>query len=92
MQTYELTLIFKPELTEEQSDAIIDKLGVRIKTREKWGKRLLTYPIKKHKEGMYYLCEIEGEATALKELEKTVNVDESVLRYLLIRKHNKKSD
>jgi small subunit ribosomal protein S6 len=86
MSTYELTLILKPEMTEEQADSFIDKLGVNVTSRQKWGKRLLVFPIKKNKEGNYILCDLEAETSAMKALNQKLTIDEQVIRYLLIEK------
>jgi small subunit ribosomal protein S6 len=84
MLTYELTLILKPEMTEEEADVLIDKLGVDVTGRQKLGKRMFAYPINKQKEGNYILCDIKARADKLKELDHKLRHDEKIIRYLLI--------
>lgn len=85
MGKYELTFIFKPELTEKQTDAIIDKLDVEVTGRQQWGKRLLAYAINKLKEGLYVHATISVDPKSLKKLEQTLNLHEDIIRYLLVR-------
>lgn len=84
MAAYEVALIFHPSLTEEQGDTLIDGLGVNVTNRQKWGKRLFTYPIKKHKEGTYVLCDISADTQKMQQLTQKLNLEEQILRYLIV--------
>ena len=84
MSTYELTLILQPEMTEEEADVLIDKLGVDVTGRQKLGKRMFAYPINKQKEGNYILCDIKAPTQVLKDLDHKLRHDERIVRYLLI--------
>jgi len=84
MSTYELTLILKPEMTEEEADVLIDKLGVDVTGRQKLGRRMFAYPIKKQKEGTYILCDIKAQTSTMKDLDHKLRHDERVIRYLVI--------
>lgn len=84
MSTYELTLILKPEMTEEEADVLIDKLGVEVTSRQKLGKRMFAYPIKKQKEGTYILCDVKAKTEVMKDLDHKLRHDERIVRYLLI--------
>ena len=88
MQNYELTIIFTPDLTEKEIDAIIKKLGVEVISTQQWGKRLLAYPINKHKEGTYIHYIISAKTDSIKGIEQTLNHHEHVIRYLLINNGN----
>ncbi|MBI4136909.1 30S ribosomal protein S6 [Candidatus Roizmanbacteria bacterium] len=84
MQQYELTLIFKPNLTEDEADAIINKLKLSVVHRQMWGKRLLAYPINNEKEGMYMYLVIEMNASDIASLEEKIRLDEHIMRHLLV--------
>ena len=92
MNCYEHTLISKQDLSETQTKKLIDKYqdiinknqGKVIKTEE-WGLRNLSYEIKKNKKGFYFHFKLEGVGKKIEELEKTVNLDDMVLRFLTIR-------
>lgn len=92
MQKYELTLIFKSNLKEEERGKIIEKLEKIIKKGkgkvEKidcWGKRALAYEIQKQKDGVYYLLSFEIDSGALPGLEKDLKAEENVIRYLIVK-------
>ena len=84
MQQYELTLILKPNLTEEQVDAIIAKLKLTVVSRLVWGKRMLAYPIRKEKEGLYIHLLIALEQSNVSSLEEKIRLNEQIIRHLLV--------
>ena len=86
---YELTLIFEPDLTNDACDAIIEKLRIVLDSKEVWGKRLLAYHVKKWGEGIYYFIQTHGAGSGMKELERKLNLEGKILRYLLIAKEER---
>ncbi|MCR4263368.1 MAG: 30S ribosomal protein S6 [Candidatus Roizmanbacteria bacterium] len=84
MRQYELTLIFKPQLTEEQADAIIEKLKLKIIHQQVWGKRMLAYPIEKEKEGLYVHVVVDLEQSSIPALEEKIRLNENIIRHLLV--------
>ena len=97
MNCYEHTLIAKQDLSESQNQELVSKyeniinknLGKVLKT-EKWGLRNLAYKIKNNRKGFYFHIKFEGIGKTIEKLEKTENIDESLIRYLTVRvkKHN----
>ena len=85
MQQYELTVIFKPELTEEKADTLIDTFKMKTIHRQVWGKRLLAYPIEKQKEGFYVHMVVDIMPEQAKAFERSVQLQDNIIRYLLIR-------
>lgn len=93
MRSYELTLIFPSSLDEAGQEKILTKIkkiitdaGGKIGKIDEWGKRQLTYPIKKQKEGVYFLLNLELEGKEAKQIEEKLKLEEVILRHLLIRK------
>ena len=92
MNCYENTLITKQDLSESQSQKLVDKyqniinknLGKVLKT-EKWGLRILAYKIKNNKKGFYFHIKFEGVGKTIEELEGAENMDEMLLRFLTVR-------
>ena len=89
---YELMFILKPEVSEEESRAEVEKIKDFVKAEkgevvkeEAWGKRVLAYPIKHFSEGFYHLLNFKSTPAKVKELEKKLNLDDSVLRSLIMR-------
>ena len=57
-----------------------------------WGKRRLAYPINYKTEGYYLLVNFESEATLPREIERNLQIADQVLRYLVIRVEEKRSN
>ncbi|MDD5147716.1 MAG: 30S ribosomal protein S6 [Candidatus Daviesbacteria bacterium] len=51
-----------------------------------WGVRALAYPINKQTSGYYAHFEIQADPKDAKGLDKSLKVEEDILRYLLVRK------
>jgi small subunit ribosomal protein S6 len=88
---YELMVILDPELEErtiapslDRFLTVVTKAGGTVKT-EIWGRRRLAYEIKKQIEGIYAIVTIESEPAAVAELDRQLNLNESVLRTKLMR-------
>ena len=91
MRNYELMVILDPELEErtiapslDRFLSVVTKSGGTVKT-EIWGRRRLAYEIKKQIEGIYAIVTIESEPAAVAELDRQLNLNESVLRTKLMR-------
>lgn len=89
MRQYELALILKGDLNESARKKALDSIKTLVKslkiTEEKeFGKKPLSYAIKKQNDGLYFRMKMEGETIPL-DLEKRLLNQEEVLRHLLIR-------
>lgn len=51
---------------------------------EPWGRRTLSYPIKKNKEASYFLAHFKLPQTETPGFERALNADQSIIRYLLV--------
>ncbi len=92
MDKYELTVIVRPELTEEERDKVLSKVeelittpGGTILSRDMWGRRELAYPIKKYTEGVYVLFTFNSERTPIKDIDYRVKINDDIIRYLLVK-------
>jgi small subunit ribosomal protein S6 len=98
MPKYELVFIVQPVIEEEPLNALVERMGKAISDLtgqvaqvNNWGRRRLAYPIRKHREGLYYLIEMDMPATAIRNLEKSIKMMEDVMRYLIVRKEEEES-
>jgi small subunit ribosomal protein S6 len=89
---YEELFILRPDITEEEVGPVIDQLrgvitaaGGSIDKEERWGVRKLAYRIEKKAEGYYVLLQFTAPATAVRELERRLRVNDAVLKYLTVR-------
>jgi small subunit ribosomal protein S6 len=92
MRRYELMVILDPELEERTVAPSLDKFlnvvrkgGGTVENVDIWGRRRLAYEISKKTEGIYALVDMTTEPAVAKELDRQLNLNESVLRTKLIR-------
>src|SRR5678815_3869252 len=92
MRRYELMLVLKPDAPDERAAAVIDRTtryvvaqGGQIVKVAPWGRRRLAYPIDRYREGSYHIVVFESPAEAIAELERSLQITEEVLRYLVTR-------
>ncbi|HRY83458.1 MAG TPA: 30S ribosomal protein S6 [Candidatus Cloacimonadota bacterium] len=90
---YELMVIYSPKLSSEEAERenesvlnLIRENGGEIIKTDVWGRRYLAYAINKLNEGYYYLNYFKLESTAVKNLKKVYNINESILRYIVVAK------
>ncbi len=96
MRQYETVFLISPNLSEEETESLIKQMADvvskkkgKIINKEEWGKKKLSYPIKKFEEAFYVLFHYEGKLDLPAELERRFKQTESILRYLTIRKEMK---
>ena len=89
LRPYEMLVILNAALTDEESAALLTQLGETVKglgaevTKvENWGKRRLAYDINKQREGTYAVLDVSAEPAMVKEFERQLKLNESVLRFL----------
>ena len=92
MRAYETLFIIRPDLEEEQTEAVVEKFTELLKTNgaeiiklDKWGKRKMAYMVAKHWEGYYVLCQFKSEPEASHELERVFRITDEVIRFLVTR-------
>ena len=99
MNRYELTYIIDATLEDTARKELIEKVSALIvanggeveKVDETWGKRRLAYAIDHKNEGYYVLVTLSAPGEAVKELERNLRINESVIRYLTVKLEEKHS-
>ena len=99
MNRYELIYIIDTGLEEAARKELIEKVSALItgnggeieKVDETWGKRRLAYAIDYKTEGWYVLVNFKAPAELPRELERNLQINESVLRYLVVKLEEKRS-
>ena len=81
----------RKELIEKVSALIADNGGEIEKVDETWGKRRLAYAINYKTEGWYVLVNFKAPAELPRELERNLQINENVLRYLVVKLEEKRS-
>jgi small subunit ribosomal protein S6 len=92
VRRYELMLVLRPDAPDERASAVIDRTtryvvasGGQIVKVAPWGRRRLAYPIDRYREGSYHIVVFESPAEAIAEMERSLQITEEVLRYLVTR-------
>ena len=100
MNRYELTYIIdtaledsaRKELIEKFSQLIVANGGEVEKVDETWGKRRLAYPINYKTEGYYVLTTFKSGPEVPREIERNLQISDSVIRYLAVKLEEKRSN
>ena len=98
MTRYELTYIIDTALEETARKELIEKFSSLItanggeieKVDETWGKRRLAYAINDKVEGYYVLVTMKAPTDLPREIERTMGINENILRCLIIKLEEKK--
>jgi small subunit ribosomal protein S6 len=92
MRRYELMVILDPDLEEktitpslEQFLGVIRQDGGSVEKVDVWGRRRLAFEINKKVEGIYAVLDVTAEPASVKELDRQLNLNESVLRTKVLR-------
>ena len=99
MNRYEMIYIIDTDLEETARKELIEKVSALItsnggeieKVDETWGKRKLAYAIDYKTEGWYVLVTFQAPVELPRELERNLQINESVLRYLVVKLVEKRS-
>lgn len=91
MSNYELTYIVRP-VEEANLTAISERIantvrnaGGEIVARNDWGRRRLAYPIRKLGDGYYTTLYLTLPGSAVRGVERSLQLTEDILRYLVVR-------
>jgi small subunit ribosomal protein S6 len=92
LRDYELVFIISPEVPEEEVPTAIERVsgfitgqGGEVREVERWGRRRLAYPIRRHVEGNYVVTQLRLERDQVAPLEASLGLNEEVIRHLLVR-------
>jgi small subunit ribosomal protein S6 len=93
---YELGFILNPEVSEEQSSSILERIQQIVTTHDgqvvrvnQWGRRRLAYPIEHKRDGFYVFIDMILTPETVSELDRTLKVTEEVLRHIIVRRDPK---
>ena len=91
MSKYETTFILEPGLDENRVNEEVEKVSSWIKDLygevlevQRWGKRRLAYEINRKRDGIYTMVLYQGEGPLVREVERRLRLNESVMRTLTV--------
>lgn len=93
LRAYEVMVILDPDLEErtvapsleQYLNNVVKKDGGSVEKLDVWGRRRLAYEINKNSEAIYAVIDLQAEPATVKELDRQLSLNESVLRTKVIR-------
>jgi len=92
MRNYEVMFVVKPTLEEEATlkvlanmKKVLEDKNAKIVSEKNMGRRELAYEVKGFKNGNYFLLVIESTPEAVKEFDRVANINEDVIRHIVVR-------
>ena len=92
LNDYETVFILPPDYSPQRVDEFIEKIkalvtknGGETTVIDKWGRRRLAYPIKRHREGFYVFLMFKAPGPLLAELTQFFRVNEDVVRHIVCK-------
>ena len=92
MNIYENVVILNASPTDEEINGSVSKIkdviisaGGEILLAEMWGRRKLSYEIKKQNKGFYALLIFRAPSQTVKKLEEFYKVFDAVIKYMVIK-------
>lgn len=92
MRAYEVMVILDPSTDERTVAPSLDKFlnvvrqdGGTVDNVDVWGRRRLAYEVKKNAEGIYAVINLTATPATVKELDRQLGLNESILRTKVIR-------
>jgi small subunit ribosomal protein S6 len=92
MNIYENVVILNAAISDEEAEAAISKIkdliigqGGEVLKVDVWGRRKLSYEIKKQKKGLYVLLVYKIPSATVRKLEEFYKVYDAVLKYMVLK-------
>ncbi len=92
MRHYELMVILDPDLEERTIAPSLDTFlnvvrngGGTVDKVDVWGRRRLSFEIDKKADGIYAVIDLKADPATMKELDRQLNLNESILRTKVLR-------
>lgn len=83
-----VTMLLKQDLSEKDREGILEavkKSFGKLNKEDLWGVRELSYPINHQEKAYYAHFEFESEPDTLSALDKSLKLNEDIIRYLIVR-------
>ena len=97
MRAYELMVLIDPEVDERTVEPTLKKYlevvtnaGGTVDNIDVWGRRKTAYEIQKKSEAIYVVVNFQAEPAATQELDRVLNINETIMRTKIIRPEEQK--
>jgi len=91
MNKYESVVIINPNVDEEGTKALVEKItnlinsDGKLEKADELGKRRLAYEVKKNREGYYVVFYFEANTSLISELERNYRITDEVIKFMTIK-------
>lgn len=99
MRHYELLLVLKPTLTEEEVQQkanlmkeVLENNGAQIESVLEMGTRRLAYEVQKFERGTYFVFYFQAPASSIKEVERLIRINEDIIKFMTVKFEKEKRD
>lgn len=91
MRIYEIMLILPSDADDRVVGGVTDRIstivgdrGGEVRRVDRWGKRRLTFEIRRQSEGFYVILECAADPEIIKELDRVLALADEVLRFKIV--------
>jgi small subunit ribosomal protein S6 len=91
LRKYEIMLILPAEADDKVIGGVTDRIsqilsegGGAVEKVDRWGKRRLTYEIRRQSEGFYLIVQCQSDPAAIKELDRVLSLADEVIRFKVV--------
>ncbi|HEY8345816.1 MAG TPA: 30S ribosomal protein S6 [Symbiobacteriaceae bacterium] len=99
MRYYEVMFIARPDLDDEASQALVDRItnlintnGGEVEKVEPTKRQRMAYEIQHYREGLYTVVNFKGEPRTAEELDRVLKITDGVLRHMIVRLKDKEKE
>lgn len=91
LPTYEATYIIDTVVTEADLTSVVEKYQTQVSSTgeilslDNWGRRRMAYEIQGKREGTYVTMRFKAEPAVAAELDRTMKIDDNIIRALIVR-------
>jgi small subunit ribosomal protein S6 len=91
MELYESLFIIRPSVSDEETNALIekmksvaDKTGAQFIKAENWGRKKLAYEVRRERKGTYVYFYFKAPNTTVGELERSYRLEDNIIKFLTV--------
>jgi small subunit ribosomal protein S6 len=92
MELYESLFIIRPSVSDEETNALIekmksvaDKTGAQFIKAENWGRKKLAYEVRRERKGTYAYFYFKAPNHTVGELERAYRLEDNIIKFLTVR-------
>jgi len=91
MELYESLFIIRPSVSDEETNALIekmksvaDKTGAQFIKSENWGRKKLAYEVRRERKGTYVYFYFKAPNNTVGELEHAYRLEDNIIKFLTV--------